>query len=447
MDSAATHPGFNVIGYATGNLGLGVAARHVIELIRARGYPLAIFDVDPGLDRGKAMVVHPELMVADPALLPHPISIFVLAPPGLATVQKMYGAALVDPQRLNAAFSFWELPVLDGEATAALNAMDVVIGCSDSMRSAYEFAMSGPFVLPGRLPLHMPAGTEARRERFHLPDDAFVFITGFEPYSDPRRKNPLGVVDAFRKAIGDGADALLAIRINNAVGTGASHRVVDELRAAADECPAIRLIEEPLSYVEVLSLYACCDAYVSLHRAEGLGLGPLEAMMLGKPVIATAWSGNMTYMSHTNSCLVPYRLIPVDGTIRSYDQGTLGPMAYWADPDIEQAAAWMKALAGSPALYKKLSARAKGDAHAFNGNALQGTMLDELSTIWSNRQFLPRRSASEPLRHDIQAAFAAKDARIGQLQSQLNWIESRRLYRALGAMKRILQRRPAAPRP
>lgn len=57
-----------------------------------------------------------------------------------------------------------------------------------------------------------------------------------------------------------------------------------------------------------------CDlviCYVSLHRAEGLGLGLAEAMYLGRAVISTGYSGNLEFMNENNSLLVAYGLVPV----------------------------------------------------------------------------------------------------------------------------------------
>ena len=56
---------------------------------------------------------------------------------------------------------------------------------------------------------------------------------------------------------------------------------------------------------------ASADAYVSLHRAEGYGLTMAEAMMLGKPVIATGYSGNLEFMDEDNSVLVPYSKVRI----------------------------------------------------------------------------------------------------------------------------------------
>jgi glycosyltransferase involved in cell wall biosynthesis len=94
---------------------------------------------------------------------------------------------------------------------------------------------------------------------------------------------------------------------------------------------------------EMKNLVRCCDCYVSLHRSEGFGRGPAEAMVLGKPVIATRWSGNLDFMNDNNSILVDCALTPVAPEAYPYWQGQ-----HWAEPDVEQAAASMVDLLDEP---------------------------------------------------------------------------------------------------
>ncbi len=61
--------------------------------------------------------------------------------------------------------------------------------------------------------------------------------------------------------------------------------------AMAAGYPNIVIMDRTLSRHEVSALIACTDSFVSLHRAEGFGLGLAEAMYLGKPFIGTHWSG------------------------------------------------------------------------------------------------------------------------------------------------------------
>jgi glycosyltransferase involved in cell wall biosynthesis len=108
-----------------------------------------------------------------------------------------------------------------------------------------------------------------------------------------------------------------------------------------------------------MALMAAADAYVSLHRAEGYGLTMAEAMLLGKPVIATGYSGNLEFMDEANSILVPHAEVPIPVGATPYPAGTM-----WANPDVEAAAAAMVRLASAPEFGVALGARARADVLA-----------------------------------------------------------------------------------
>src|SRR5437660_11368645 len=386
LQSPATRPfGFNVIAYASGNLGLGVAARSLIDLIIEKGFAISIYDLDPGVGRGGHEQRFQRFSVDTIEDLSFAVNLFVLPPPTLAQLVPKHDKSLFRGDCINVAVSFWELPVLPTKCIPTLDSMDVVVALSESIRCAFQFTLSGPLIIGGLLPLQLPQGIKHDRERFGLPDDAVSFVTSFETHSDPQRKNPLAVVDAFLKGVGDDPRAHLLIKVNNPQTQAGEHSVLRELLTRCASHPRIRILTETLSYVDVLSLYASCDVYVSMHRAEGLGLGPMEAMALGKPVIATAWSGNMTFMNHTNACLVSYALVPVIGSIAEYSKARLGDAAYWAEPNVGEAAAWMHELLADPILPAALAAKAREDMARFETEAKGGRLLKELRTIWDNR--------------------------------------------------------------
>ena len=131
-----------------------------------------------------------------------------------------------------------------------------------------------------------------------------------------------------------------------------------ELESAVGGAPNIRIMHDKLSQEGMDSLMQHADVILSLHRGEGFGLVLAQAMLLGKPVIATGWSGNMDFMSRRNSILLDYELIPVQDPQGSYAQGDQN----WADPDIEQAADWLVRLARSPDLRRKIGQAAAEDA-------------------------------------------------------------------------------------
>jgi glycosyltransferase involved in cell wall biosynthesis len=133
-----------------------------------------------------------------------------------------------------------------------------------------------------------------------------------------------------------------------------------ELDAAIAGAGNIRLIEGMLPEAEMAGLMAAADIVISLHRSEGFGLVPAQAMALGKPVVATAWSGNLEFMNRHNSALVSYSLIPVhdpEGAFQADNQ-------MWADANVEEAAAWLRRLANDADLRARLGAAAAKDVAA-----------------------------------------------------------------------------------
>jgi glycosyltransferase involved in cell wall biosynthesis len=93
-----------------------------------------------------------------------------------------------------------------------------------------------------------------------------------------------------------------------------------------------------------------CDAYVSLHRAEGFGLGLAESMFFSKPVIATGYSGNLDFMNNKNSCIVPYKLIKLKKNAYPFWENQ-----FWAEPSIADAGRYMKKLVSNKIFSNKIS--------------------------------------------------------------------------------------------
>jgi glycosyltransferase involved in cell wall biosynthesis len=103
---------------------------------------------------------------------------------------------------------------------------------------------------------------------------------------------------------------------------------------------------------EVIGLQSVCNSFISLHRSEGLGLGLAECMVQGKAVIGTAYSGNLEFMNKENSCLVDYRMVPILPGEYAYDQTDVS----WAEPDIDQAASYMRRLVEDEGFYAQIAA-------------------------------------------------------------------------------------------
>ena len=132
------------------------------------------------------------------------------------------------------------------------------------------------------------------------------------------------------------------------------------------------LIDRTLGREEITALMAACDAFVSLHRSEGFGRGPAEAMLLGKPVVVTAYSGNLDFCREDNACLVPSTLVPVrEGEYPGWEGQV------WADPDPAVAAAHMRRLVEDPDAAVALGARAAATIRAQYGMDIVGLAYAE----------------------------------------------------------------------
>ncbi len=382
--------GFNVIGPISANAGLAVTARNVVRVLLQRGFPVSVLDIDPGLGRGGHDLTYQALMVGSQDDLPYGINLTILSATALPDFV-IERPVLMRGGALNVGFFVWELAVIPEVWKQALEFFDVLMAESDFTRSAFDNAVSNVPTLFAAHPIALPLHAEPDRRRFGIPQESVAFVCIVDPTSDPERKNPFAAIEAFRNAFGDDEHVLLVVKINNAAHDGKVHPLVHKIRAQCRSHPRVHLLEESLSYPEVLNLYASCDVFVALHRSEGLGLGPIEAMAMGKPVIATGWSGNMTYMDQYSACLIPYRLIPVAGSIPVYTRAFLGKDALWADPDLTVAAEWMRRLARDADLRATVGQRGALSVAEFARKGEEARFADELRAIWESRAFLPPR--------------------------------------------------------
>ena len=158
--------------------------------------------------------------------------------------------------------------------------------------------------------------------------------------STTARKNPIGLVEAFRLAFEPGSGPVLVLKSINAERCPQD---LSALREAAAGHPDIQLSDAYVTQEHMQALTAACDCYVSLHRSEGFGLGLAEAMAYGKPTIATGYSGNRAFMDESNSYLVSYQPAPVPPDAGPYLEGMT-----WADPDVEDAARLMREVVENP---------------------------------------------------------------------------------------------------
>lgn len=383
--------GFNVIGPVSGKFGVGVHVRHLLELLHANGHPMAILDFNSGPDSTGQDPRFAGLYVNSPSELPYKINLFVFDIKTLCTFLSRHSDFASRTDILNTGIIVWELTVLPAIWKQALRYIDVMLCASNFIRGTFDSCLPETLTLDAPCPVILPEGIAPARREFGLPGDQVLFISSLDIGSSLERKNPFATIEAFDQAFAGDRRAGLVIKLtNNSPGAKDAQQGLAKLKQHVRENPQIHVLDQALSYPKVLALYASCDVYVSLHRSEGLGLGPMEAMLLGKPVIATAWSGNMSYMDYTNSCPIRYTLVKVRSTHPSFDTRFVGNDALWAEPDLSQASAWMRTLAEDADLRARIGKRAATAMTEYNRDASQASFVDELKVIWEYRRFLPR---------------------------------------------------------
>ena len=227
-----------------------------------------------------------------------------------------------------------------------------------------------PAGLPVRV-LPCPVGrpdASPDRAAFGLPSDKPLVLTAFDVRSGFHRKNPAAAVRAFRLANRDGQ----AVMVCKVAGVEGAPDLVAGLKDEIGEAADIRLMTDWLTGRQMWALVAGADIVLSLHRSEGFGLLPAQAMALGKAVVATGWSANLDFMTPDNGALVDYTLVPVEDSQGLYRGGR------WAEADIQDAAAKLKALIDDPARRRALGARAARDVAV----ALDPLVIGRTARAW-----------------------------------------------------------------
>ena len=345
------HPavGVRVTGCLGHTLGLGSAARGYVEALRAAGVPVITSSIPPittetpppqERDYGRL-----EFEALD-AEVEHAIEIVAVNHDELPHLVEQVGSDYFRGRRIG--IWGWETDVVPERWSRAFELVDEIWVYSRYV--AQNIGRGAPVPV-----LAFPPPVSARPApplRLGVPG-GFLFLFVFDYLSTLRRKNPVGLVRAFQRAFAAGEGPQLLVKTINAPLRPLAE---EELLWACEERPDIHVIDRSLSGTELGGLMSACDCFVSLHRAEGYGLAPAEAMALGKPVIATRYSGNMDFMTPSNSLLVDYALTRVGADVEIYPAA-----GEWADPSVEHAAELMRWVVEHPEQGRAIGQRAARD--------------------------------------------------------------------------------------
>jgi len=332
--TVALSPGLNVAGYVTRGTGVGESARLCRNAAQEADISTKFLDIDDA--NAEAAPVYRT-------------SIYHVNADQLAVVRSRH-PGWFETSEYNIGCWHWELPELPNAWIAAAEPLNEIWAPSAFIQSAISRKVTIPVV-------HMPHGVEVTElepcspAELGVPAGRFTFLCMFDLSSVLERKNPLAAIEAFHRAFPNDSTATLLIKTTDAALHPDDFQRLEE---AAGQSPNIRLVDRALSRARVNGLISVCDAVVSLHRSEGFGLVLAEAMYLGKPVVATGWSGNMDFMNSGNSCPIAYELVELDQTHGYYEKGQR-----WAEPDVDHAAQCMRRLVDDPSFRGAIGERAR----------------------------------------------------------------------------------------
>jgi len=363
--------GLNVAGFLTAESGVGEGSRANVRALEKTGTPFALNNIS-ALSR-KGDETYGNLLRKDN---PYVFNLIHVNPDSFLLFLREKDIGYLDG-RYNIGFWYWELPGFPKEWLYCFRYLNEIWVASDFCRETISKVSPLPVV---KVPPSVVAGKmkDVKRGHFGLKDGDFIFFFMFDFFSHFERKNPMAVLKAFKAAFRPGENVRLVLKCSN---SEYNPRMRDML---FDEAKGlnVRFIDGYLDKEELNTLMSLSDCYVSLHRSEGFGLPMAEAMYLGKPVIATGYSGNIEFMTEDNSFLVRHRLVELERDFGPYKKGNV-----WAEPDIDQAARLMRLVHDDRDLAKRVGEKAASDIRRnLSPEATGRRILDRLRQITEERR-------------------------------------------------------------
>jgi glycosyltransferase involved in cell wall biosynthesis len=276
----------------------------------------------------------------------------------------------------NVIYPAWELAKYPAPYARAVSQFDEVWAPSAFIADAIAEAIGKPaHVIP--LAVEPTMSRFLGRRYFDIPEAPFTVLFFFDFASYAARKNPEAVLTAFELLSARRPDAELHC-VMKVRGVPADRQARDAFHARlAALGERVQVLEGDFSDNEIKNLIRLCDVFVSLHRSEGFGRGSAEAMAMGRPAIATGYSGNVDFMPPGTSLLADYQLIPVAPGAYPHGEGQV-----WADASPEHAARLMESLLDNPREAAALGARGRQHVReTLSYEAVGGKFLGRLRAL------------------------------------------------------------------
>lgn len=355
--------GINLIGSIKAETGLGQSCRLLANEIMHTKLPFTIYDYESLGEMSLKDNSFDEYISNE---CKYNVNLVHINPRelGIALVKLDQG---IWDKRYNIGFWLWELEEFPEEWIPFINYFNEIWTPSEFISRSIRKCTEKPVIT---IPYSIESSIDKAwgRQQFKLPEDQFLFLMMFDYNSVAERKNPLGMIEAFKRAFSpEKSNVGLVIKV-----TSANESDINELRSKLSDYKNVYFITSVLEKQRVNSLINCVDVVVSLHRAEGFGLVMAEAMSLGTPTIATNWSSNTEFMNSDVACMVDYKMIELSRDLGPFKKGQR-----WADADIEQAADYMKRLVVDKKYYDEIKTNAQKHVNKVLGMEHIKTLIEQ----------------------------------------------------------------------
>jgi glycosyltransferase involved in cell wall biosynthesis len=324
--------GINLVGFVRAEIGIGESCRVAAKALQETDISFGIINFSVGNPARMNDLTCSHKEINKPI---YNTNLFIINADLIPLAYTHFGE-LFFKGHYNIGYWAWELPDFPDEWCDSFNYLHEIWVPSNFVLDSVSRKSTIPVIrIPHAIEVNYPENIN--RESFNLPQNCFLFLSMYDTHSFQQRKNPEAVIEAFKLAFRENDSSIgLVLKVNNPkTNPGEIERLKEKVKGHKN----IYLIDEVLDRDKVNGLINSIDCFISLHRSEGFGLILTEAMYLGKPVIATGWSGNVDFMNNMNSCMVDYKLIQVGN-----DYGPYKAYQVWSDPDIEHASFFMRKL-------------------------------------------------------------------------------------------------------
>jgi glycosyltransferase involved in cell wall biosynthesis len=372
--------------------GYGQAGRGYLRALIEQGVPVTWTPMLAGADWGMYLQPWDGGPIGDPDFdsccnvpLEVDLTLVHLQPQYYRPWKKRIGSAPI------AGLTTWETDQLPEERARQMNTLDLIMVPCQWNKALFE---AQGVRVPIRVVPHIfsrPTAGEVAPFPVKLPERDFIF---YSIGAWTERKAMYKTVEAYLDTF-DVADPVLLVLQTSAVDLrrarygrrwrlighhiNSTRRAVHNLRRGRKG--RIVLATQPVPQAELYGLHVRGDVYVSLTRGEGWGMGAYEAAFFENPVIMTAFGGQADFLDPDSAYLVDYEMTAARPT-GVFEREIHRPNQSWAEPDLAQAAGWMREIFEDQAAAARRAAAQTTflDAH-FSSDQLAARLVEALQTI------------------------------------------------------------------